>query len=138
MRNDLRHASDASTRSWTTFASTSRLRPISAALTAWLVLAVALGASGPARAACAGSASSSVHTGVGTGVHSTVHGVSSCGTSNPTNTNKVATTGELTGVDPETHTSPHYVYVSGTKTNTTSNSHPPVHASADLHGNKLH
>jgi hypothetical protein len=150
MRNDLCLGSAASRGSGTAFASTSRLPTISAALMASLVFAVALGASGSARAACAGggSAGTGVHTASApTGVHTTtttapsggtgVHGVSSCGTSNRTITSKVATTGGLAGVDPKTHTSPQHV--SGTKTNATSNSHPTttVHASANLHGTKL-
>jgi hypothetical protein len=101
--------SDASTRSWTTFASKSRLPTLSAALMASLVFAVALGASGSALAACGGGGGD--HPAYGrTGVHATtstapsggtvVHGVSSCGTSNSTITNKVVTTGGLAGVDP--------------------------------------
>jgi hypothetical protein len=109
MRNDLLD-SDASGRSGINFASTSRLPTISAALIASLVFAVALGASGSARAACGGGGSAhpaSARTGVvtttstappgGTGVH----GASSCGTPNSTITNKVATTDGLAGVDPK-------------------------------------
>ena len=110
MRNDLCLNLDASTRSWTSFASTSRQPTLSAALMASLVFAVALGASGSAGAACGGSGGAHPAS-ARTGEHATtstapsggtvVHGVSSCGTSNSTITNKVATTDGLAGVDPK-------------------------------------
>jgi hypothetical protein len=119
MRNDLCIGLAASRGSGINFASTSRLPTISAALMASLVFAVALGASGSARAACGGggSAGTGAHpASAGTGVHTTtstapsrgtgVHGVSSCGTSNSAITGKTASAGGLAGVDPKTHTSP--------------------------------